>query len=221
MRVLRSLTLTLAVGALGAIPAFAQDSNTTCTTLYNTTHCSTSTIPNQPNGGSGRGFGAFVDSFSKGWDAAQRLAERRAMLRQQRLQIEQQEALVEQQRQLARQQAQLGQTQAPATASPFAANPDPKAPFTLACRFSIGTATQDQTFYVQPALGLVGQAPGVVTDTTIQVEGPYQAAQGAGQQKTNHTLRVTISRINGAANVAYDGSAVGTGTCARAAVRAF
>jgi len=219
---MRKIAIIAAV--LWAIPASAQNSDTTCTTIYNTTHCNTSTTPQAQSGGGGRGLGllgAFVGGYLAGRAAKQRLAEKQELLRQQRLQIEQQQALVEEQRQLAQQQAQLGQTQGPVAAAPLMANPDPKAPFMLACRFTIGTATQDQTFYVQPALGLVGQAPGVVTDTTIQVEGPYQAAQGAGQQKTNHTLRVTISRINGAANVAYDGSAVGTGTCARAAVRAF
>lgn len=170
MHVLMSLALAGVAAVVWPTAAFAQNASTTCTTYRNTTYCNTATSSSQQSGGESRGPGAFVDSFTKGWDAAQRLAEQRALLRQQRLQIEQQEAPVEQQRQLTQQQT-ASPPQSTPTATP---TPRPQS-LSLACRLetidrlqSVSHVHTDGSYYVDPAAGTVNGWPANITDSQIR-----------------------------------------------------
>ena len=192
MRVLKSLAFACAIGSLGSISTFAQNSNTTCTTVYNTTHCNTTTTPDQQGVGK---LGAIIRGYEQGRAAAQ-AAQPPAP-------------------------TPLPPIPAPPTVASSAADSDPKAPFTLACRISTRNQTFDKTFLVEPALGMVNHHASVISDTSILEEVTEQETRGVLHLKSNHIMRIEISRITGTLSAAYDGAAIGVGSCVKAAGRVF
>jgi len=123
-----------------AAPVFAQDSTTNCTTLYNSTHCDTTTT--QPNHGGGK-IGAFVRGYQHSKQVTQTAAPPAPTLPSAPL---------------------VPQSVAPSDSAVL----EPNAPFALACRFDTGGSIQDKNLHVDPTIAQVDGHPATFGEDQIR-----------------------------------------------------